>query len=155
MTHDEPIFENEELVELQRRMAADPAFRRRARMALARSAFRAPCAEEEGAVLVVADEQFPVVNIGPKGVGFLVEEEERFCVDDLLAGLELLLDGRRFRFSGRVVHVSPAEEERWLVGVEIHDLAPGDEETIHALVLDRRRRLFAAEAAGMTGEEGA
>ncbi len=143
MRHDEPIFENGELAELQQRMAADPAFCRRAREALARSAFRAPCAEDEGALLRIRGEEFPVVNIGPKGVGFLVAREDRFALDAVLADLELVIDEHRFHFRGRVVHVSPAEDDRWLVGVEILDLASGDEETIHALVLDRRRRLFA------------
>ncbi len=144
MTHDEPIFESGELADLQRRMAADPAFCRRAREALARSAFRAPCAEEEGALLRVRGEAFPVVNIGPKGVGFLVEREDRFPPGALIADLELVIDRLCFHLRGRVVHVSPAEDDRWLVGMAILDLAAADEEKIHALVLDRRHRLFAA-----------
>ncbi len=146
MTNDDLVFEDGELIELQRRMAADPVFRRRAREVLARQSFRAPCAEDEGASLLIDGASFPVVNFGSRGVGFLTENEEQFVHGMELVAVELVLDEHRFRFSGRVVHVSPAEDDRWLVGVEITDLAEDEVEAIHALVLDRRRRLFAAGA---------
>jgi len=144
MEWDESIlFEDEELVQLQRKLAADPALQVKAREAVIRHSYRMPC-EENTVVISIDGKEYDVINIGSRGLGIQVESEDVFDYGQCLKKMALHIEAETFSLDGKIVHVTMEEPGVWLVGISLHHPDTEVEKMLREIIQQQRGQFFGA-----------
>lgn len=102
-----------------------------------RHVFRLPIEEGDRVSLDINDRTFEVINLGTKGVGVLLDEEDCYSAGQPLEKVVLHLDTEHLHLKGRVVHISPREFQL-ICGIEFVQMT-GDEESALLNFLSRHR----------------
>jgi len=109
---------------------------------ITRDIFRIPVLETHDVTALLEKQNFPVINVGSKGIGILLTDEESFPVSDQIFDIMLRLMGKEFELQGKIVHVSPHESGNYLCGIELLDLNNECEQTIASYIKNHRSSMF-------------
>ena len=109
---------------------------------ITRDIFRIPVVESHDVTALIEKQSVPVINLGSKGLGILLTEEEAFPVSDDIFDLTLDLSDKEFDLQGKVVHVSPHDSGNYLCGVELVDMSKECGQTIAAYIKKHRSSMF-------------
>lgn len=109
---------------------------------ITRDIFRIPVLESHDITALLENQHFPVINLGSKGVGILLTEEDTFPVSDQVFDISLSLMGKKFELQGKIVHVSPHESGNYLCGIELIDLNSECKQTIADYIKKFRSNMF-------------
>jgi len=109
---------------------------------ITRDIFRIPVHESHDVRALIEEQSFPVINLGSRGVGILLSEEDALPVSDQLFNIILHLAGKRFELQGKIVHVSPHDSGNYLCGVELVDMTKACGQTIAAYIKKHRSSMF-------------
>ncbi len=106
-----------------------------------RDGFRAPVAGNDGISLLVGDKQYNVFNIAARGVGIFLDIYDELIPEQLLTDMVISFNGREFKVSGRVVHVS-VDEAHVLCGIALTCLDEVCEQELDGFLQQCKRALF-------------
>ncbi|MDH4319996.1 MAG: PilZ domain-containing protein [Desulfobulbaceae bacterium] len=109
---------------------------------ITRDIFRIPVHESHDVSALIENQSFPVINLGSKGIGILLNEEDAFPVSDQIFTITLHLGGKQFELKGKIVHVSPHDSGNYLCGVELVGLTHQCEKTIADYIKKHRSSMF-------------
>ena len=86
---------------------------------------------EADKIAVKADgQEYPVIDVGDRGVGIRLSDEDILLkVNDTLA-IELELQGRRLDLQGKIVHISPDVSGQYLCGIEFQKITRQDQQML-------------------------
>jgi len=110
---------------------------------ITRDIFRIPVIESHEVTALLDGQNYPVVNLGRKGIGILIPTEDAFAVSSSSHAIVLQLNAQRFELTGRVVHISPHESDNYLYGIELIDMSQDSEQAINEYIKKNRATLFA------------
>ncbi len=108
---------------------------------IVRDGFRAPVVDSDSISLLVGDKQYKVFNIAARGVGIFLDVYDELIPEQLLADMLISFNGREFRVSGRVVHVS-MDEAHVLCGIALTCLDEVCEQELDGYLQQCKRALF-------------
>lgn len=106
-----------------------------------RHVFRLPIEEGDKVSLAINDRTYEVINLGTKGIGILIDEDDAFAAGQSLDKVVLHLDAERLQLTGRVVHVSPREFQL-ICGIEFVQMTRDEENKMMNFLSRHRESLF-------------
>jgi c-di-GMP-binding flagellar brake protein YcgR len=109
-----------------------------------RKSFRVPIDENCPMYAQVAGREYRVINLSEGGVGFLIDQHERFLRDDRIEALTLKMRQRVLTFKGRVAHISPHETGDCLCGVEFVEMDAQTARELGEILAENQRYWFEA-----------
>lgn len=109
---------------------------------ITRDIFRIPVHESHDVSALIEKQSFPVINLGSKGLGILLSEEDAFPASDRILSILLRLNGKQFELQGKIVHVSPHDSGNYLCGVELIGMTSQCEKTIADYIKKHRSSMF-------------
>ncbi|MDH3393239.1 MAG: PilZ domain-containing protein [Desulfobulbaceae bacterium] len=111
---------------------------------ITRDIFRIPVLATDKVTALIEKQSFPVINLGSKGLGILLTDEETFPVSDQIFDISLQINGKQFELQGKIVHASPHDSGNYLCGVELVDMDSECERTIADYIKKHRSSMFTA-----------
>ncbi len=109
---------------------------------ITRDIFRIPILDSNDVTALIEKQSLPVINLGSKGIGILLSEDEAFPVSDETFAISLHLSGKQFELQGKIVHASPQESGNYLCGVEFIDMSKQCGKTITNYIKKHRSSMF-------------
>lgn len=109
-----------------------------------RNYFRITVRESDRIKIMADGQQYPIVDVGDKGVGIRLTEEDIFLsVEDPL-NLELNLQDKILHLQGRIVHISPDGSGNYLCGIEFKDIDAKHRKKIMKYLQQIKKTMFPA-----------
>lgn len=109
-----------------------------------RNYFRITVRETDRIKIMADGHQYPIVDVGDKGVGIRLTEEDIFLsVSDPLE-IELDLQGKPLHLQGKIVHISPDGSGHYLCGIEFQKIDAKQRKKILAYLQQVKDTMFAS-----------
>lgn len=109
---------------------------------ITRDIFRIPVHPSDKVTALIEQQSFPVINLGSRGLGILLTDEETFPVSDQTFDITLQISEKQFELQGKIVHASPHESGSYLCGVELVGMDNQCEQTIADYIKKHRSSMF-------------
>lgn len=139
------LFENSDLEELQIELSRDLTKIKAVREEVVRRSFRAICEKADDAFVEIEGKEYPVVNIGNKGLGIQLPNDSIFSRGDELPEIIFSYRGRKTTLKGCVVHVSMEAEKIFLCGISLVKMSEKQEKLLLQIVQQQRLAMFGRE----------
>lgn len=111
-------------------------------LGISRESFRTPIGESDAITLQINDQPFEIFNIMPDGIGIYLKHSNIFSVGQMIDTIELLLEGTRLTFQGKVRHISPADPDGFLCGIELIESAENNKRSLRQFILKKLDNLL-------------
>lgn len=107
-----------------------------------RQSFRVPVGFKDDIFVILDNEAFPVVDIGPEGINITTKNQTRFMEGLLIQNCELIIPGTRIKnLTARIVHCSGDPDKNWNHGIHWIDLTDNAQEQIVAIISKIKQKL--------------
>jgi hypothetical protein len=110
-----------------------------------RLSFRVPVSERESIFATISSISYPVSDIGLKGIGVLVEDNQRFEVGDQLDACQLnFKDTRLTDLTGKIVHCAIHDDGLWQFGIQWIGLLDSQEKILEQQLSRLKKQVLAS-----------
>jgi hypothetical protein len=110
-----------------------------------RHSFRVPVSEKEPVSAIISSIAYPVSDIGPGGIGILVEDNQVFAVGDPLEDCRLnFKDTRLTDLTGKIVHCAFHDQGLWQFGIQWIDLTDSQEKILEQELSRLKKQVLAS-----------
>ncbi len=110
---------------------------------ITRDIFRVPVLESHDVTACIGARTYQVVNLGSRGLGILLDEEDALPQASSHHAVGLRLLDQQFELQGRVVHISAHESGRYLCGIALVDMNEEIAQAIADYIGKYRANMFA------------
>ncbi len=111
-----------------------------------RQQYRVSGADSEAITIKIGGQSYQLADICETGVSVHLDMEDIFYAVGESVKLDLIIQGRKHRFEGTIVHITPELSEKYRhCGIRFNNIekAPKEAKALGSYLAEQRKRLFA------------
>ena len=107
-----------------------------------RMSFRVPVELQDDIAVMINNETYQVLDIGPEGINITIKDPSLFTIGQFIQNCELILSDNRIKnLTARIVHSSKDSDEAWNTGIHWIALDDNAQEQIVNIISKIKQKL--------------